>query len=101
MMDKLRPVSFEYTPEYQAGNPALAGTRKGFIAQEVEAVLPTMVQREKETVGGRVIDDFRILNNSDLTPMLVSAVKELKAQNDNLRVIVESQGREIEALKAR
>lgn len=117
-LDKMRPVTFRYTDEYQNGNAALAGLRRGFIAQEVESVVPDMVTRAVEKVGSREISDFRVLGNSDFVPLLVSAVKELKAANDNLkadnddlrdelRETINSQDdqieilrREIEALKA-
>ena len=84
-VEKLRPVTFRYTKEYQNGNPALGGLRRGFIAQEVEAVLPDAVTRSVEKVGAREISDFRVLGNSDFVPLLVSAVKELRAANDNLK----------------
>lgn len=84
-IEKLRPVTFRYTDEYQNGNAALGGMRRGFIAQEVEAALPDVVTRSVEKVGTREISDFRVLGNSDFVPLLVSAVKELKAANDNLR----------------
>lgn len=110
LIDSLRPVTFRYTDEYQNGNPALAGLRRGFIAQEVEAVLPDAVTRAVEKVGKREIDDFRVLGNGDFVPLLVSAVKELKAANDNLkaendelraelRETINSQDAEIDALR--
>lgn len=109
-IDKLRPVTFRYTDEYQNGNPALGGMRRGFIAQEVETVLPDVVTRSVEKVGNREISDFRVLGNSDFVPLLVSAVKELKAANDNLRAAnddlrselrdtINSQDAQIEALR--
>lgn len=109
---KLRPVTFRYTDEYQNGNPALGGMRRGFIAQEVEAVLPDTVTRAVERVGAREISDFRVLGNSDFVPLLVSAVKELKAANDNLKAengslrvelheTINSQGAEIDVLRRR
>lgn len=82
-IEKLRPVTFHYTKEYRNGNKDLEGVRRGFIAQEVEKVLPDAVSQGVEKVGKREIADFRILGNSDFVPLLVSAVKELKASNDN------------------
>lgn len=87
----LNPVTFTYTHEYQAGNAALAGTKRGFIAQEMETVLPDAVTRAPEVVGSRTIEDFRVLGNSDFVPLLVSAVKELKADNENLRAEMQAQ----------
>lgn len=99
-IEKLRPVTFRYTDEYQNGNAALAGIRRGFIAQEVETVLPDAVTRSVEKVGNREISDFRVLGNSDFVPLLVSAVKELKADNDNLRAELDAIYAEIKILKA-
>lgn len=90
---KLRPVSFEYVDSYKAGKSGMDGKRRGFIAQEVEAIIPDMVQVVEEKFGDQEIKDFRVLNNSDFTPMLIKAVQELKADNDNLRA-------EFEAYKA-
>lgn len=97
---RLNPVTFTYTQEYQAGNAALAGTKRGFIAQEVEAILPDLVTQAREAVGERTIEDFRVLNNGDFVPLLVSAVKELKAANDNQVEIMETLRAEFDAYRA-
>jgi hypothetical protein len=81
-VEKLRGVHFNWrAPEerdigqglnLQVGTPQI-----GFIAQEVEKVLPEAV------VIGK--DGIHSLEESKMTPVLVEAVKELKADNDDLR----------------
>jgi hypothetical protein len=81
---RLNPVSFEYIPEYRAGKPGMDGLQRGFIAQEVEAEVPEMVKTVDEKFGGKEIKDFRLLTNSDFTPLLVKAVQELKLLADGV-----------------
>jgi hypothetical protein len=71
----LRPVTFEWKNPQERGYSS--GTQTGFIAQEVEKVKP-------DWVG---VDDkgFKTLNTRGLEPMLVDAVRTLKADNDALR----------------
>jgi hypothetical protein len=69
---------------------------QGFIAQDLYKVYPEAV-----SVGG---DDPTkkpwSVDYGRVTPLIVRAIQELKADNDNLRAIVERQGREIKALEA-
>jgi hypothetical protein len=53
------------------------GTKVGFIAQEVEEVLPELVSTGK--------DGFKSVQYANIVPILVEAVKELKAENDKLK----------------
>ncbi len=84
----LNPVTFEYTEEYQANNEALAGRQVGFIAQEVAQVDPAMVTVTKETFGETTIEDFHMLNSSNMIPMLVDAAKELKDKVDQQQLVI-------------
>lgn len=98
---RLRPVSFRYKPDYTEGKQGMDGLKRGFIAQEVEAIVPEMVTRAIEDIGsGQTVEDFRILNNADFTPILVKAVQELKAENDTLRAANDNFRRELDELKA-
>src|SRR6185436_12741 len=71
---QLRGVIFEWKDPSEHGN--LTGTQRGFIAQEVERVLP-------EWVG---VDDkgFKTLSTRGLEAMLVESLRTLKQQNDQL-----------------
>lgn len=98
---RLRPVSFHYKPDYVEGKQGTEGLKRGFIAQEVEAVVPEMVTQAVEDIGnGQTVEDFRILSNADFTPILVKAVQELKAENDALRADNDNFRRELDELKA-
>ena len=79
---QLRPVSFTYKEEFGWGN----NTYVGLSAQEVEQVIPSMVDK----ININSIEDFRQVNPNELTFMLINAVKELKAENEALKVLIES-----------
>jgi hypothetical protein len=75
----LRPVTFAWR------DPEMPGRHHGFIAQEVREVVPDLVT---ETTDGTLA-----LEATEMLPILMQAVKELDAQNAELR-------RELEALRA-
>ena len=89
---KIRPVTFEYTKSYQKYNTGYEGIKRGFIAQEVKEIFPSMVNIINELYGNNIIEDFHVLNNSDFTPILVKAIQEqqqiiegLKKENNTLK----------------
>lgn len=82
---QLRPVNYEWKDAYRKSNGGLKIHNTGFIAQEVEAIFPEMVSQEKEEFGASVIEDFRVLNISDLPVHLVKAMQEQQAQIENLK----------------
>jgi hypothetical protein len=90
LLDRIKVKEFNFIDD-----PRKARVQ-GFIAQDLRQIYPEAV-----TVGG---DDARkepwTVDYGRITPLLVKAVQELKADNDGLREIVKSQGEEIEALKA-
>jgi hypothetical protein len=88
---RLRPVSFEYIDAYKAARTGLDGLRRGFIAQEIEPVIPEMVRTVDENFGDHEIGDFRLLtNSSEFMPLLVKAVQELEEENEALRARVDA-----------
>ena len=60
----------------------------GVIAQEMEEVFPELV--------GTDPDGFKSVSYSNLTPILIEAVKELKAEKDELQTTVTSQQAKID-----
>lgn len=71
MVNKLRGVTFNWKDEVKTGN------KIGFIAQEVEAVLPELVVTKA--------DGFKAVNYAEMSAVLVEAVKELSRQIDELK----------------
>jgi hypothetical protein len=68
---KLNPVSFRYKN---------SKTRQdGFIAHEIQEILPYLVTGEKDGI------DMQEVDYSKLTPILIAAIKELKKEIDTLK----------------
>jgi hypothetical protein len=89
---KLEPVTFHWkNPE------ASRKLQIGLIAQDVQKVIPEVVNRGKPAAA--TPDGELGIQYPALVVPLIQAVKELKADNDNLRVLVEKQGREFEVYK--
>jgi len=64
----------------------------GLIAEEVGEVVPEVVQYEENGIDAQSVDYAR------LTALLIEAVKELKAENEDLRDKVEHLTTEVESL---
>lgn len=73
-INALRPVSYAWK-----NNPINQGTQYGFIAQEVQSVMPELV-REFETEEGIMLG----LEKEGIYAAMVKAIQELKASNDAL-----------------
>ncbi len=79
VITQLRPVTFDWKEPQDDG---MTGTQLGFIAQEVEEVLPEAVltqDNEEQTKG---------LKYSTLIPVLTKAIQELEAENNALKALV-------------
>lgn len=74
---KLRGVKFDWKDEHRPNN------QLGFIAQEVEEVLPEIV-KEVDTVG-KDEETHKVVNYEAVVPLLVEAIKELKAEIEELK----------------
>lgn len=88
---RLKPVRFHYKKD----NPRHEPSDKqyvGLVAQDVQRSFPEAVSKGS--------DGFLSLDTTPISFAVINAIKELKADNDNLRAEFEAQGREIEALKA-
>lgn len=66
------------------------GTQLGVIAQEVENVIPEVVYTDE--------DGFKSVDYIKITPILIEAVKELKAEKDALEAKVEKLEKMVEEL---
>lgn len=73
---RLQGVEFEWNPDTAEITPRRRGKQLGFIAQEVEKVLPQSVVTDED--GGKNLQPLTLL------PILVEAIKELAAENEAL-----------------
>ncbi|PHN07933.1 hypothetical protein CRP01_04035 [Flavilitoribacter nigricans DSM 23189 = NBRC 102662] len=67
-IQQLRGVSFRYKSEYTKGQKSASEPTIGLIAQEVEEVLPQLVQERP--------DGYKAVNYTGLIPLLIEAAKE-------------------------
>jgi hypothetical protein len=95
---KLRPASYQFkTTEYKSMHLP-KGRQLGLIADEVKAVFPELVQRAvhpavyDENDRTKILDpevEYEGVNYQGFIPVLVASVKELKAENDDLKTRLE------------
>lgn len=74
----INPVNFKYKEFTGAGNKNYVGV----IAQELEEVVPSMVDTYPNKVGD--IDDVKYVDGNEYTFMLINAIKEQQAQIEAL-----------------
>ncbi|MDP2104093.1 MAG: tail fiber domain-containing protein, partial [Candidatus Gracilibacteria bacterium] len=82
MVDKLQGVNFDWRVGEFKDRDFPTGKQIGFIAQEVEKVLPEVVTTDH--------DGYKGVEYSNITAVLVEAVKELKKENDVLKIRIEN-----------
>ena len=93
----LRGYQYYYNEKEIKNGRALPGLQIGLMADEVERVFPDWVTRDR--------DGMRMVTERSTTALMVEALRDLRAEKDEqIRrrdEKIESQGREIEDLKAR
>jgi hypothetical protein len=104
---QLNPVSYQYSSEYVEQYTGYEGNYFGFLAQEVKNILPELITETSEKVGDKTIEDFLLLNQGELIPVIVGAIKEqqqqiesYKSENNNLKSQLQSLQKEIEQIKS-
>lgn len=88
-IDQIRGVSFEYKDQHKYAT----GLKIGVIAQELQKVYPEMVTQGK--------DGFLKVDYTQLTGMLIQAIKEQQKEVKAQQKSIEAQQKEIETLKTR
>jgi hypothetical protein len=86
----LNPVKFNWIHDFEPTENDK--DLLGFIAQEVQTVLPEAVENfggNLVTVGETVIENPLRVNEKFIIPVLVKAIQELKAENDTLKEILQ------------
>jgi hypothetical protein len=77
---RLHGIAFEWKEPEKKGN--LAGIQMGMIAQEVEKVFPEWVGTNSE--------GYKMLTYRGFEPLVVEAIRELKAENEMLKSKLEA-----------
>ncbi len=89
---KLRGVTFEWNREQWKERSFTAGRQIGFIAQEVEKVLPELVSAD--------VKGYKSVAYANVVPVLVEAVKAQQQQIDALKAQRDTDRSELNALEA-
>jgi hypothetical protein len=79
----LRPISFNWIPENLGEQKEI-----GFIAQEIQAVLPEAVKPAPFDYNGGLSksgENYLTVQYEKIVPLLIEAIKELKAEIDILK----------------
>ena len=92
-IDKLNGVYFNYTDNAKEANPHFANGRQvGLIAQEIQEVLPEVVNFapfdfgvNNESTSG---ENYLTLNYDKVVPLLLQAIKELKCELDDVKKLI-------------
>jgi hypothetical protein len=79
---KLRGVDFNWKEKFEGKKDV------GFIAQEVQEVLPELV-KEVDSIGEDDGDTHLTVDYAKVVPVLVESIKELKKEVDSLKVLTE------------
>lgn len=79
---KLQGVNYEWNTEKYPTQGFSAGKQIGLIAQDVEKVIPELVHTDN--------DGYKSVSYEKITTVLIEAVKELKAENENLRLRIKA-----------
>ena len=85
----LRPVRYDINvdkhplvSQEMRDNPSLGYDNLGFIAQELQEVIPEMVVMQKDVNPGKTGDLLMVKNWEQMTAVLVKAMQELKTEKD-------------------
>jgi hypothetical protein len=78
-LDLLFPVSFEWTDRPELGR------QDGFLAHEVQAVIPYAVEGEKDAIYEDGEPALQGVDHSKMVPLLVAAIRELRREVEALK----------------
>lgn len=103
IIDRLSPVSYNYDLEHYPSMGLNTGKEFGFIAQQVQLVLPEIVRdkflptngTEEVSPNGLVRNENKLFLTMDYTRLIPIAIQGIKEQ----QAIIESQNERIEALE--
>jgi len=76
---QLQPKYYKYNGKAD-GAPDDGVDYVGLIAQEAEIVIPSLVSKNKHEIDDVEVDDFRMMDTSELQYTMINAIKELNAR---------------------
>ncbi len=80
-IEKLRPVTFVFTPDWRKKSHATDKQNAGLIAQEVQQVLPNIVAQKTFPTG----DQLYTVTYEQVIPYLIGAIQALQQEVDQLK----------------
>lgn len=82
LVNKLKPVKFKWISSNE--------NAEGFIAHELQEILPNCVTGIKDAMNFDNSINPQSVDYGKLTPVLVSAIKELKQENETLKIQIQN-----------
>jgi len=82
-IEQLEPKRFNFISDAET-------TVDGFIAHEVQSVIPEAITGEKDAVDDEGNPQYQGIDQSKIVPLLVGAIKELKAEIETLKSQINS-----------
>jgi hypothetical protein len=82
-IEQLQPKRFNFISDTET-------TVDGFIAHEVQSVIPEAVTGEKDSVNDEGNPEYQGIDQSKIVPLLVGAIKELKSEIETLKSQINS-----------
>lgn len=82
-VEQLQPKRFNFIQDPEI-------TFDGFLAHEVQSVIPEAITGEKDAVDDEGNPEYQGIDQSKIVPLLVGAIKELKAEIETLKSQINS-----------
>ncbi|MEL6627632.1 MAG: tail fiber domain-containing protein [Bacteroidota bacterium] len=93
-VQQLAGVTYNYNTEYRPDLRLSDDRQYGFVAQDVEKVLPELVRPAIDPFGEE--DDYVVMNYDGIIPVLTEAIKEQQEIMDDQQVTIEDQERRLD-----
>jgi hypothetical protein len=82
-VNQLQPKRFNFIADADT-------TVDGFLAHEVQDIVPEAISGEKDAVDGQGNPEYQGIDQSKLVPLLVKAIQEQQAIIDDLKTRIEA-----------
>ena len=91
-ISQLKPARFNFINDVDT-------TVDGFLAHEVQSIVPEAITGEKDAVDDEGNPDYQGIDQSKLVPLLTKAIQELSDKVDNQQTIIDNLTTRIETLE--